>query len=180
MNLFTSSLLLLLATYSNTEAFTCRPSQVVVQYSSPFRRNSSTFNKSPTSSSHISISAAADASIPSTSNDTPSTSNPILTKQQKLVQQIKNEGGRLSFNTKYGALNPYAIYYGLTSILLGIIWFVALSFMQILYKLTGDRLDEKRRIPVFLSQCWGTALLALTGCFPKIENWDRIRDFHKR
>lgn len=52
--------------------------------------------------------------------------------------------------------------------------------MQVFYKVTGDRIDKRRRIPVFLSHVWGTLLMALTGCFPKIENGEIIRDFHKR
>ena len=48
-----------------------------------------------------------------------------LTKQKRL---IRKEGGRFAFNTKYGALNPFAIYYGLVAIFLGIPWFFALTF----------------------------------------------------
>ena len=103
-----------------------------------------------------------------------------INKKQIRQQLIKSEGGPLAFNTKYGALNPFAIYYGITSIVLGLVWFVALSFMQLVYKITGDRFDRKRRIPVFLGHCWGTALLALTGSFPKIEKWKIIKEFNKR
>lgn len=188
--------LLLLSTAPSTQAFTssscCHPpriqskslplpltlnTRIVSNHSSPPFRTSS-------HRSSILAATASDASLPPSSDSGNNHQQPpqtiTLTKQQKRLQQIKSEGGPLSFQTKYGALNPFAIYYGITSILLGIVWFVALSIMQILYKITGDRFDRKRRIPVFLSQCWGTALLALTGCFPRIENWGVIREFHKR
>lgn len=103
-----------------------------------------------------------------------------LTKQQRRLRQIREEGGPLAFNTKYGALSPYAIYYGLVSIGLGLVWFVALTLCQLFYKLTGDRVDKRRRLPVFFSHVWGTLLMALTGCFPKIENGEIIKEFHKR
>ena len=99
---------------------------------------------------------------------------------QKRMQQIRKEGEFLAFNTKFGALNPYAIYYGLVSIALGLVWFVALTFSQLFYKVTGGRFDKKRRLPVFFSHVWGTLLMLFTGSFPKIENWDIIREFHKR
>ena len=86
----------------------------------------------------------------------------------------------MAFNTKFGALNPFAIYYGLVSIVLGLIWFVALTFSQLFYKLTGGRLDKNRRLPVFCGHVWGTLLMLFTGCFPKVENWDVIREFYKR
>lgn len=65
------------------------------------------------------------------------------------------------------------------SIALGLVWFVALTFSQLFYKVTGGRFDKKRRLPVFFSHVWGTLLMLFTGSFPKIENWDIIREFHK-
>lgn len=50
---------------------------------------------------------------------------------------------------------------------------------QLFYKVTGGKLDKKRRLPVFLSHCWGTLLMAFTGCFPVIENGDFVKEFHK-
>lgn len=126
-------------------------------------------------SHHTSLHLTAAVATPS--NDD---SLATLTKQQKRNQQIRKEGGLLAFNTKFGALNPFAIYYGLVSIALGLVWFVALTFSQLFYKLTGERLDKRRRLPVFFSHVWGTLLMLFTGCFPKVENWDVIREFHKR
>ena len=173
INLYAASTAILLL-LEPSQAFKsyCHPTRIRAHYLPSRSNNRITSHKSRPPS----ILSAADASLPSTE----SSPQPIMTKQQKRLAQIKSEGGPLSFNTKYGALNPYAIYYGVTSIALGIVWFIALSVMQIVYKLSGDRFDKKRRIPVFLSQCWGTALLGLTGCFPRIENWGVIREFHKR
>ena len=64
-------------------------------------------------------------------------------KERKLL--IRQEGGRFAFDTKYGALNPFAIYYGLTAILLGIPWFVALTLCQVFYFLTGNKIDKQVR-----------------------------------
>jgi len=76
-------------------------------------------------------------------------------------------------------LNPFAIYYGLVSIGLGLVWFAALSLCELMYKITGGKIDKKRRIPVFLSHVWGTLLMTFTGCKPEVVNGDIIRDFHK-
>jgi len=132
----------------------------------------------PRTSLHLSASSSLAAD--SSNDDSSATDTKALTKQQKRMQQIRKEGGFLAFNTKFGALNPYAIYYGLVSIALGLVWFVALTFSQLFYKVTGGRFDKKRRLPVFFSHVWGTLLMLFTGSFPKIENWDIIREFHKR
>mmetsp|Transcript_3054 Transcript_3054/g.6705 ORF Transcript_3054/g.6705 Transcript_3054/m.6705 type:complete len:363 (-) Transcript_3054:247-1335(-) len=154
------------------------PSAKVVS-SSP-HTSISTITRPP---SRCSTTLSAAASVASSSNNDPSTttddSTKTLTKQQKRLQQIRKEGGPLSFNTKYGALNPYAIYYGLVSIGLGLVWFVALMLNSLLYKITWNRVDKKRRIPVFLGHVWGTLLMLFTGCFPKIENGGIIKEFHK-
>lgn len=79
------------------------------------------------------------------------------------------DGGFLAFKTKYGYLNPFAIYYGVTSILLGIPWFIALNLCQLLYAITGNRADKFKRLPTFFSQLWGETLMKLTRSTPVIE-----------
>ena len=154
--------------------------------SSCHRHQPSSASKCTSSSTSMWLSAAAAASFDSSSKNneldasSEATTSSLTTKQQKRLQQIRNEGGPLAFNTKFGALNPFAIYYGLVSIGLGLIWFMALSACQLMYKLTGNRVDRKRRIPVFLSHVWGTLLMTFTGCFPKVENGDIVKNFHKR
>ena len=64
----------------------------------------------------------------------------------KLKRLIREEGGRFAFNTKYGALNPFAIYYGLVAIFLGIPWFFALTFCQLFYFVTRNKVDRQVRI----------------------------------
>jgi hypothetical protein len=64
-------------------------------------------------------------------------------KEKKTLKDFRKEGGILTFNTPIGALNPYAIYYGLTSLILGIPWFIALKTCQFLYWITGGRFDKK-------------------------------------
>jgi hypothetical protein len=101
------------------------------------------------------------------------------TKQRQKLEYIQSEGGRFSFNTKYGALNPFAIYYGVTSILLGLPWFIALTCYQLLQFITMGRLDRLRRIPVYLNQLWGESLLVLTRCFPEMIHRDILQKFYK-
>jgi hypothetical protein len=64
-------------------------------------------------------------------------------KKKKTIQDLRAEGGPLTFNTPIGALNPFAIYYGCTSIFLGIPWFVACKFCQFLYWISRGKFDPK-------------------------------------
>lgn len=64
-------------------------------------------------------------------------------KGKKSWRQLRKEGGFLTFNTPIGALNPFAVYYGLISLLLGIPWFVSLKLCQLLYWVTRGKLDQK-------------------------------------
>jgi hypothetical protein len=70
-------------------------------------------------------------------------------KKEELKLQALKEGGPLTFNTKFGALNPYAIYYGLVSIGLGLIWYAALNAAHFLYLVTGGRIDKRVSIPMY-------------------------------
>ncbi len=173
------SALALLCALSKTSAFSPTLPSVYVKLP-PAAPSRPSIYSAPFHSTHLCSSAA---SVPSPSNESESSSasgEVSLTKQQKRLKQIREEGGIFAFNTKYGALNPFGIYYGLTSIALGLVWFAGLTASQLLYKVTGDKLDKKRRIPVFLSHVWGTLLMLFTACFPKIENGKIIKDFHKR
>lgn len=173
------STLTLFCALTKTDAF--RPSSPSVYLNPPLAAASRRPIKFATSHSSLRLSSAA--AVPSPSDDSENSSasgEVVLTKQQKRLKRIRKEGGIFAFNTKYGALNPFGIYYGLTSIALGLVWFVALTASQLFYKVTGNRLDKKRRIPVFLSHVWGTLLMLFTACFPKIENGKIIKDFHKR
>jgi len=87
------------------------------------------------------------------------------------------DGGILSFGTKYGRLNPFAIYYGTVAILLGLPWFVGLTICQLFYKVTGNRLDKNKRLPHFISHLWGMSLLRLSRSFPKIEGEENLTKF---
>ena len=131
---------------------------------------------SPTKSSDVSASDAKDESTSDPNDGTDRKSR----KRQQRKELIRSEGGALAFDTKYGALNPYAIYYGLTSIALGLVWFVALSMAQLFYFVTRGKLDTRRRLPVFLSHVWGTCLLRLTRNYPVMENRDVLLDFYKK
>lgn len=118
-----------------------------------------------------------------TFQDSSSASGEISTaakKKKKTIKDYREEGGIFSFNTPIGALNPFAIYYGLVSLSLGFPWFIALKTCQFLYWITGGRFDKKRRLPVFLSHVWGVALMRLTRSYPEIENLDTLKKFYDR
>jgi hypothetical protein len=100
-------------------------------------------------------------------------------ERSKATVPVRSQGGPLSFSTKYGALNPYAIYYGLVAISLGIPWFIALSACQFLYFITGGRVDKMRRLPIFFSHLWGVVLGRLTNTIPKFEGRDILKKFYK-
>ncbi|GMH84413.1 hypothetical protein TrVE_jg5152 [Triparma verrucosa] len=83
---------------------------------------------------------------------------------------------RFSVNLgKVGIVNLYGFYYGMTSILLGLVWTIANFFTWLSYKLCENVLriksfDKGRRIAVFLSHVWGVWLMRLTRCYPIIES----------
>jgi hypothetical protein len=109
-----------------------------------------------------------------------STTQSALTLQKRQrMELIRQEGGRFSFNTKFGALNPFAIYYGVTSILLGLPWFAALTMYQLFQLITFGRFDKLRRIPIFLNQVWGETLLFLTRCYPDMESRGILKKFYE-
>eukprot|EP00557_Chaetoceros_sp_GSL56_P002612 CAMPEP_0176496084 /NCGR_PEP_ID=MMETSP0200_2-20121128/11009_1 /TAXON_ID=947934 /ORGANISM="Chaetoceros sp., Strain GSL56" /LENGTH=387 /DNA_ID=CAMNT_0017894021 /DNA_START=163 /DNA_END=1326 /DNA_ORIENTATION=+ len=87
--------------------------------------------------------------------------------------------GLFTFQTKFGYLNPFAIYYGLTSILLGLPWFVVLTMCQIMYKITNNAWDKMRRVPIFFSHIWGVLLLRLTRSYPTVEGMEILDKFYK-
>lgn len=88
-----------------------------------------------------------------------------MTTKEQLQQQALKEGGLFTFNTKYGALNPYAIYYGLTSIFLGIFWYAALTAIQFLYFVTRGRVDKRVSWIVILRRINLMSFRSLTACF---------------
>ena len=106
-------------------------------------------------------------------------SGELATKEVSRGQEVRKQGGRLAFSTKYGALNPFAIYYGLVAIGLGIPWFLSLKVYTFFQILTRGRFDKRRRIPTFLNHVWGVALMRLTRSYPQIENMDVLQDFYK-
>ena len=129
----------------------------------------------PTATSAALASSAATV----TPEDSGISVTPAEKRKQERKALVRKEGGLFAFDTKYGALNPFAIYYGIVAIILGIPWYIALTFCQLLYKITGNRFDRQRRIPIFITHIWGTLLMRLTRCYPKIENLKTLRDFYK-
>lgn len=90
-----------------------------------------------------STSSAGDNTNTNTNTDVEEVVDEKELKKKELWKQLRKEGGLFTFNTRVGALNPFAIYYGLVSILLGIPWFFALKCCQFMYFITGGRFDKK-------------------------------------
>lgn len=85
---------------------------------------------------HRHVSASVDGESP-----TPS--------KKKTLKDLRAEGGRLTFNTPIGALNPFAIYYGIMSLVLGAPWFLSTKLYQFMSFLTRGRFDPKVRDEYF-------------------------------
>lgn len=106
--------------------------------------------------------------------------NDILT--QKKIERaalIRRLGGPLALSTPIGAMNPYGIYYGVTSILLGILWWLELTACRFLYFVTRNRIDHKRIIPNICNQIWGTFGMLFTRGFPEYVNMHILEEFYK-
>jgi hypothetical protein len=97
------------------------------------------------SSSLLQVASSASGETPTSSAARDNPSPPTEKEKGKSLKELRAEGGLLTFNTPVGALNPYAIYYGLTSIILGIPWFFALKGCQFLYWITRGKFDPKVR-----------------------------------
>ena len=190
--------------------FTGTPSTAAT--SALFRRPSSAYHPKTLRSTLLSIATASSAGDESDLT----TSDAAAKKRLERKQLVRQEGGRFAFDTKFGALNPFAIYYGLVAIILGIPWIIALTFCKFLYFVTRNKIDKQvsilklqtnvdwrrgwliagielnrtkgfsslvvaqRRLPVFFSHVWGTTLMRLTGCYPKIVNQEILTDYFKK
>jgi len=93
------------------------------------------------SSLAIATSSSGDESVDTGRVDTGATEQ----KKKERKALIRQEGGIFAFDTKYGALNPFAIYYGLVAIFLGMPWFLGLSMCQIFYFVTRNKIDKQVR-----------------------------------
>jgi len=132
------------------------------------------------------LNAAVSTSLPSDGN-----SGGVITEETTAVdkkRQIKKErlkkirsiGGPLAFDTKYGALNPFGIYWLLVSSSLGLVWFTLLQCCRLFYWVTGNRFDKSRRIPIFFGHVWGTLLMRLSRSYPEMENREVLNDLFQK
>jgi hypothetical protein len=117
---------------------------------SGFSTSSSLSNASPsltlTTKRSPATTSALFVAITSSSGDNVDVEKVVDKKELKKKEEwkrLRKEGGIFTFNTPVGALNPFAIYYGLTSIILGIPWFISLKFCQLMYFVTRGRFDKK-------------------------------------
>ncbi len=101
-------------------------------------------------------------------------------EKEESLKKIRAVGGPLSFNTKYGALNPFGVYWLLLSSSLGLVWFALLQICRLFYWITGNRLDKNKRIPIFFSHIWGTLLLRLSHSYPQIENREILNNLYSK
>lgn len=103
----------------------------------------------------------------------------VTSAKESKWDRVRREGGIFAIHTKYGGLNPFGIWYGLVAVSLGIPWYIAMTICQTFHLITGQRFDKLRRIPIFITQIWGTMLLRLTNCYPNMEGLDILRNFYK-
>jgi len=93
---------------------------------------------------------------------------------------IKSQGGKFAFDTKYGALNPYAIYSGTAASLLGLVWYIEMMLCRLFYFITRNKIDSKRYIPMLFSLAWGRMVMVVTGLFPEVENRKALKKIKNR
>jgi hypothetical protein len=129
------------------------------------------------SPSILSVAGSVAAAASAASADSSSSLSVKDQREHERTEQIKKQGGLFTVRTKYGAINPYAIYYGTVAIVLGIPWFLALTLYQLFAFVTRDKLDKNRIIPVLITHVWGTLLL--TRSYPTIENQQVLDNFFK-
>jgi len=103
-----------------------------------------------------------------------------LQQKKKTYEELRKEGGFLTFNTPIGALNPFAIYYFFISVGLGIPWVCVVKLWQFVNLISRGRIDPMRRIPIFFGHCWGMALMRLTRCYPVIKNREIIDEYFEK
>jgi len=118
--------------------------------------------------------------FPQPRNDPLCASAATVDEGESLKDKIRADGGRLAFKCKYGALNPFAIYYGVTAILLGLPWLFELMLTKLLYTVTRGKIDSMKAIPVFFSHIWGVTLLHLSRSVPKIVGKEKLHEFYKQ
>ena len=63
---------------------------------------------------------------------------------------------------------------------LGLPWFVAMTFLQFMYFITRGKFDQQKKLPIFISQLWGETLMTLTRMWPKITNKEILQEFYKQ
>lgn len=102
------------------------------------------------------------------------TSDAVTSIKDLQGKMLRTKAGALAFRTKYGVLNPFAIWYGFVSIVLGLAWFTGLTLYQVFFFLTRGNFDKNRFIPNLLNQTWGTLLMFFTNSFPKIEGSEKL------
>ncbi len=149
------------ATTGTTDAFvtSTRLSGHVPALVGPCRTSTGSTHRSATLSvtgdSGASGESGTSSQTSSSSTGSSSTSVPVKEiKKKKTLKELRAEGGPFTFNTPIGALNPFAIYYGLLSLALGLPWYIALKSCQLMYFVTRGRVDPKVLILVVLYGRW--------------------------
>mmetsp|Transcript_17717 Transcript_17717/g.24996 ORF Transcript_17717/g.24996 Transcript_17717/m.24996 type:complete len:394 (-) Transcript_17717:124-1305(-) len=91
-----------------------------------------------------------------------------------------NPGPGITFGSSGLKLNIFGMFYGFIAIFLGAFyWWTTTGLMQIFYLLTRNKIDSKRRIPVFIAQLWGKIVMSTTWCNPKVEGRENLQEIVK-
>lgn len=162
--------ILLVNAFSSTSALRRSPySSVLPNGKSNYMRNISTLKTASTASVTTDVQANNESEL-----ETPTTSS-----NKKSLREIRKEGGITAFNTPLGAINLYGLYHALTSISLGIIWYISIMTWKAFFFLTGGRFDKKRIIPITMSHIWGRLTMILTFQNPTYVNYDILKKIYK-
>lgn len=168
MRAITAALAFILTSMSETVAFSLASSRTMPIAIPTYNKSTTLF---PQPSRHNIRNLRSQVITAASSSTMPAEDEIATTKEGK------KDGGKFSFQTKYGRLNPFAIYYGTTAILLGLPWFVGLTLCKLFYKITGERWDVNKRMPHFISHLWGMSLLRLSRSYPKVEGREILAEF---
>jgi 1-acyl-sn-glycerol-3-phosphate acyltransferase len=125
-----------------------------------------TSDRSLLSSSKLFVAAASAASNASTEMTSLEDKDPAT--------KSFNPGPTINLSKSgFTKMNLFGFYYGLVACILGIPWFIALSTLQLIYKIF-PKFDTTRKIPIMVGNIYGYTLLFLTRCFPTVKGRENL------
>ena len=140
-----ATIVLLQATAPLVSGFVTPKSHVQHLFTASSSASWSSSTSPATSLLQVASSAASGETPKEEKAKAPAKKKTALKQKKKTLKELREEGGFTTFNTPIGALNLFAIYYGVMSLALGLPWFLGLKLTQFMYWITGERFDKKVR-----------------------------------